>query len=596
MAGAVRDRRIISVSAGSRGGRAPWLIIRQCFQQEAVNEGPGFGEARRRFQRQGARQGRRLRRRDGERQDVDESLRRDRRRGSAAPQGSGNRGRGRRGVLRRAGLPGDAAHGARARCRPRDPRRDRCGAAAARRGEAPARDRAEGEPAARDPRQAGDRRRLQPDRTDARGAPRLAAGDLCLQAEARRRQGRCHPRSGRGPGDDLGQAAGGRNDRPALERAALRDAAEHHEGEEEDARGAEARCARRGRRPAAQDAQSRGAAQAQGGRESPRREGARRQAARRGEGDRMSVLVIAEHDNQSIKSATLNTVAAAAKIGGDIAVLVAGSGCSGAAKAAAAIAGVKKVLVADAPRYKDQLAENLAALVIGLAGGYTHLLAAANSFGKNLAPRVAALLDVAQVSDIVSVVSADTFVRPIYAGNALATVQSKDRIKVITARTTGFDAVSASGGSAAVENLRAGADSGLSALVGRELTKSERPELTSARVVVSGGRGMGSGENFKLLEPLADKLGAAMGASRAAVDAGFVPNDWQVGQTGKIVAPELYIAVGISGAIQHLAGMKDSRVIVAINKDEEAPIFQVADYGIVGDLFQIVPELVKELG
>jgi len=311
----------------------------------------------------------------------------------------------------------------------------------------------------------------------------------------------------------------------------------------------------------------------------------------------MSVLVIAEHDNQSIKSATLNAVAAAAQIAkSDIALLVAGSACGAAAKAAAAIAGVKKVLVADAPHYKDQLAENFAALIVGLAGGYTHVLAPANSFGKNLAPRVAALLDVAQISDIVAVVNADTFVRPIYAGNALATVQSKEKIKVITVRTTGFDAVSASGGSATVEALQAGADSGLSALVGRELTKSERPELTSARVVVSGGRGMGSGENFKVLEPLADKLGAAMGASRAAVDAGFVPNDWQVGQTGKIVAPELYIAVGISGAIQHLAGMKDSRVIVAINKDEEAPIFQVADYGIVGDLFQIVPELVKELG
>jgi len=314
----------------------------------------------------------------------------------------------------------------------------------------------------------------------------------------------------------------------------------------------------------------------------------------------MSVLVVAEHDNQSVKSATLNTVAAAAQIaksvGGDVIILVAGSNCGAAAEAAAAVAGVKKVLSVDAPHYKDQLAENMAPLVGGLAGGYTHVLLPANSFGKNLAPRIAALLDLAQISDIVAVVSADTFVRPIYAGNALTTVQSKDRIKIITVRTTGFDAVSASGGSDAVEALQAGADAGLSSLVGRALTKSERPELTSARVVVSGGRGMGSGDNFKILEPLADKLGAAMGASRAAVDAGFVPNDWQVGQTGKIVAPELYIAVGISGAIQHLAGMKDSRVIVAINKDEEAPIFQVADYGIIGDLFKIVPELVKELG
>ena len=310
----------------------------------------------------------------------------------------------------------------------------------------------------------------------------------------------------------------------------------------------------------------------------------------------MSALVIAEHDNASLKSATLNTVAAAARIGGDISVLVAGSGCEAVGRAAAAIGGVKKVLVADAPQYKDQLAENLSALVVGLAAGYTHVFAPATSFGKNLAPRVAALLDVAQVSDIIDVRSPDTFVRPIYAGNALASVQSQDRIKVITVRSTGFDAAAAGGGSAAIESAPVGADSGLSFLVGRELTKSERPELTSARVVVSGGRGMGSGENFRILEPLADKLGGAMGASRAAVDAGFVPNDWQVGQTGKIVAPDLYIAVGISGAIQHLAGMKDSRVIVAINKDEEAPIFQVADYGIVGDLFQIVPELVKELG
>ena len=310
----------------------------------------------------------------------------------------------------------------------------------------------------------------------------------------------------------------------------------------------------------------------------------------------MSVLVIAEHDNASIKPATLNAVTAATKIGGDIAVLVAGAGCAAAAKSAAAVAGVKKVLVADASRYKDGLAENFAALVVSLAPAHTHVLAPATSFGKNVAPRVAALLDVAQISDIVAVTSADTFVRPIYAGNALATVQSRDKIKVVTVRTTAFDAVASSGGSAAIENVEAAADTGLSSLVGRALTKLERPELTSARVIVSGGRGMGSGENFKLLEPLADKLGAAMGASRAAVDAGFVPNDWQVGQTGKIVAPDLYIAVGISGAIQHLAGMKDSRVIVAINKDEEAPIFQVADYGIVGDLFQIVPELVKELG
>ncbi len=309
----------------------------------------------------------------------------------------------------------------------------------------------------------------------------------------------------------------------------------------------------------------------------------------------MSCLVIAEHDNKSIKGATLNTVAAAQKIGGDIHVLVAGNGSGAAAEAAAKIAGVTKVLHADAAHLADFLAENVAALVVGIAKGYTHILAPATSNGKNVTPRVAALLDMQQVSEIISVESPDTFVRPIYAGNALATVQSSDAIKVITVRTTGFDAVAATGGSGAVESVSAPADSGLSSFVSREVSKSERPELTAAKIIVSGGRGMGSGENFKILEPLADQLGAAMGASRAAVDAGFVPNDWQVGQTGKIVAPDLYVAVGISGAIQHLAGMKDSRVIVCINKDEEAPIFSVADYGIVGDLFQVVPQLVEEL-
>src|SRR6185503_5447162 len=309
----------------------------------------------------------------------------------------------------------------------------------------------------------------------------------------------------------------------------------------------------------------------------------------------MTILVFAEHDNKSIKKATLNAVTAAQKIGGDIHVLVAGHNCGDAAKAAAQIAGVAKVLHSDAAQLDDEIAENVAALIVSIAKNYTHVVAPATSNGKNVMPRAAALLDSQQISDIIAVESADTFVRPIYAGNALATVKSKDAIKVITVRTTGFDAAVATGGSATVEAVAPPADSGLSKFVGREEAKSERPELTSARVVVSGGRGMGSGENFKILEPLADKLNAAMGASRAAVDAGFVPNDWQVGQTGKIVAPDLYVAIGISGAIQHLAGMKDSRVIVAINKDEEAPIFQVADYGIVGDLFKVVPELVEEL-
>jgi electron transfer flavoprotein alpha subunit len=305
----------------------------------------------------------------------------------------------------------------------------------------------------------------------------------------------------------------------------------------------------------------------------------------------MPLLVVAEHDNRALKGATLNTVAAAQAIGGEIQVLVVGSGCRSVAEAAAQIPGIGRVLLADNPIYGKPVAEDLTALILPLAKGMSHVLAPATTFGKNLMPRLAALLDVAPISDIAAVASPDTFVRPIYAGNALATVQSKDAIKLITVRATAFAAAPATGGSAAIETVAASAPTGLSHFVSAELARSERPELTAARVIVSGGRGMQSGDNFKLLESVADKLGAAVGASRAAVDAGFVPNDYQVGQTGKIVAPELYIAVGISGAIQHLAGMKDSKVIVAINKDEEAPIFQIADYGLVGDLFQIVPAL-----
>ena len=309
----------------------------------------------------------------------------------------------------------------------------------------------------------------------------------------------------------------------------------------------------------------------------------------------MSVLVIAEHDNTQLKGATLNVVAAAAQIDADVHVLVAGSGVQAVAEQASKMAGVAKVLVADGDSLANALAENVAEQVLALADGYSHLLFAATVSGKNVAPRVAAKLDVAQVSEISAVVSPDTFERPIYAGNAIATVQSADPKKVLTVRTTSFDAVAAEGGSAPVEAINAVGDSGKSSFVGRELASSDRPELAGAHVVVSGGRGLGSAENFKLLEPLADKLGAALGASRAAVDAGFAPNDWQVGQTGKIVAPQLYVAVGISGAIQHLAGMKDSKVIVAINKDEEAPIFGVSDYGLVADLFEAVPDLQKSL-
>ncbi len=312
----------------------------------------------------------------------------------------------------------------------------------------------------------------------------------------------------------------------------------------------------------------------------------------------MSVLVIGEHDNAELKPATLHTVTAAKEVAGaeEIHVLIAGHGCDAVAQAAAAIPGVAKVLLADAPALEHRLAENLAPLLVDLAKAYSHVLAPATTSGKNVMPRAAALLDVQQVSDISAIVSADTFVRPIYAGNAMATVKSGDPIKLITVRTTAFDAAPAEGGSAAVEAVASGGDAGLAEYLGADLTESERPELTSARVVISGGRGMQSSENFAMLERIADKLGAAVGASRAAVDAGFVPNDYQVGQTGKVVAPELYIAVGISGAIQHLAGMKDSKVIVAINKDEDAPIFQVADYGLVADLFKAVPELEQALG
>jgi electron transfer flavoprotein alpha subunit len=311
----------------------------------------------------------------------------------------------------------------------------------------------------------------------------------------------------------------------------------------------------------------------------------------------MTILLLAEHGAEGLKPATLNTVTAAIAIGGDIHILVAGQNCRPAAEAAAKIAGIAKVLLADDAAYAHGMAEDLAPLIVKLAkdGGYSHLLAPATTQGKNVMPRVAALLDVMQISDISAVVSPDTFVRPIYAGNALATVQSKDAVKVVTVRGTGFPAAPAEGGSAAIESTGGTAAAGVSEFVGAELSKSERPELTAARIVISGGRGMQSGDNFHLIEAIADKLGAAVGASRAAVDAGFVPNDYQVGQTGKIVAPELYIAVGISGAIQHLAGMKDSKVIVAINKDEEAPMFQIADYGLVGDLFKILPELDAEL-
>lgn len=310
----------------------------------------------------------------------------------------------------------------------------------------------------------------------------------------------------------------------------------------------------------------------------------------------MTILVVADHDNKALAPATLCAVAAAIEIGGPVHMLVAGKDCGDVAALAAKVAGVEKVLHADGDGLGHQLAENLAPLIAGMSSGFSHVLAPATSFGKDVMPRAAALMDTQQISDIISVESPDTFRRPIYAGNAIATVQSADAIKVITVRGTAFEPVAAEGGSATIETVDAGSDSGLSSFVGQQLSESARPELTSARVVISGGRGLGSAENFEMLERIADKLGAAIGASRAAVDAGYVPNDYQVGQTGKVVAPDLYIAIGISGAIQHLAGMKDSKVIVAINKDENAPIFQLADYGLVADLFEAVPELEKALG
>jgi electron transfer flavoprotein alpha subunit len=310
----------------------------------------------------------------------------------------------------------------------------------------------------------------------------------------------------------------------------------------------------------------------------------------------MTALVLAEHDNKTLRASTLNTVTAAAKAGGSVDILVAGHAAGEVARQAAQVPGIGKVLLADAPQFAEGLAEPVADQVVAVAAGYSHVFAPATAYGKNILPRVAAKLDVAQVSEIISVESADTFTRPIYAGNAIATVQSGDAVKVVTVRTTNFEAAPATGGNATIENVPVVAASDQSRFISRDVVKSDRPELQGAKIVVSGGRGMGSAESFKLLEPLADKLNAAMGASRAAVDAGYAPNDWQVGQTGKVVAPQLYVAIGISGAIQHLAGMKDSKVIVAINKDPDAPIFAVADYGLVGDLFEIVPQLVKELG
>src|SRR6516225_3384179 len=493
-------------------------------------------------------------------------------------------------------MPGDDPHGVGDGRRSRRAGGDQCRIAAARCRQAAESGHPPGKLRNRDHRQAGDRRRLQSDRPDAVGLAWLAPGDLCFEGEDQRRPRRGDARGRWRARDGRDQIAGGDHHRSAAQRAALRLAAEHHAGQEEADRYDDARRARRRRDAAPGRAQGRGAAETAGRPQSRLGRRARRQAQNRGAGDLMAALVVAEHDNAALKPATRNAVAAAKEIAGqDVDILVAGKDCRAVAAAASGVAGARKVLVADDDAYDHGLAENLAPLLVKLAPGYAHLLAPATTSGKNLMPRVAALLDVMQISDISAVVSPDTFVRPIYAGNALQTVQSKDPIKVITVRGTAFPPVEATGGSAVIEPVAPTDATGLSEFLRAELSKSERPELTGARVIISGGRGMQSGDNFHLLEKVADKLGAAVGASRAAVDAGFVPNDYQVGQTGKIVAPELYIAVGISGAIQPLAGMKDSKVIVAINKDEEAPIFQIADYGLVGDLFKILPELEAEL-
>src|SRR6202171_2678551 len=387
--------------------------------------------------------------------------------------------------------------------------------------------------------------------------------------------------------------AGGGDDRPSLERAALCFASQHHEGEKEADRGKDAAGSGRRCRPAPESAEDERAAGSQGRRQGEDRRRTRGQAQERSGGDLMATLLVAEHDDKTLNGSTAKAMTAAKALGGEVALLGPGQRCQ--ARAPARLAGAAKVLIAAAARYAHRLAEPVAALIVALAKNYDAIVTPATTSGKNFMPRLAALLDVMQISEVIKVESPDTFQRPIYAGNAIETVQSSDKKKVMTVRTASFQAVGA-GGNAPIEPVTAADDPGISSFAGEELSKSDRPELTAARIIISGGRALGSKENFaKYIEPVADRLGAAVGASRAAVDAGYAPNDWQVGQTGKVVAPELYLAIGISGAIQHLAGMKDSKVIVAINKDEEAPIFQVADYGLVADLFQALPELGNEL-